>query len=238
MASSIKSKLYLIIFGATLPLVVLIVSLVWRDARHEAEGIRAAAMEQAHQVAHELERMAWQMETVLHTAQQLADLGGADREALARYLRRLPESQMPPVRQLAVLDAAGHAVLALDGQGRPALPFTEAAGGERRLQDLQVAHQSAPLVVLGPYLEGPEGEPVILVAWRLARSDGSLGTIAASLPVAHLLEMVRRPQLPAGSVVTIAAADGSIIARSLGVGWDARVWRTNAESTCPTVPIS
>lgn len=34
------------------------------------------------------------------------------------------------------------------------------------------------------------------------------------------------------------AAFAGFFACSLGMSWDARVWRTNSDSTCPTVPIS
>lgn len=127
---------------------------------------------------------------------------GNDRTGCEVYLHRL-QGYLPQLSLISVADPGG-AVRCTTGN----------LDDEQRLQgdDLRLA-LADQLFAVGKYMETSEGAALQLGA-RIEGGDGETsGFVVAALSLSYLGELLRQREFPAGSALTIADRNGTILAR-------------------------
>ncbi|HEV7274846.1 MAG TPA: sensor histidine kinase [Devosiaceae bacterium] len=126
-----------------------------------------------------------------------------DRAGCQSYLRRL-EGNLPQLTLISIIDARG-AVECTTGN----------SADEQRIQNDEAlrAALAERMFTVGLYTETSEG-PALQLGARIAGEDGeATGFVIAALSLSYLGELLRQREFPAGSALTIADREGTILAR-------------------------
>ncbi len=205
----LRVKLYCLVLGAALPLLVLLAFMGWQNYDEHDRAARAEVTAQARLVAKRIDDFFSDSRSILLTIGQTlpSDRGTDDDGAqLRRSLRGLPSY----IRAIDVFDRGG--ALRATSRAADAQADALAVADQRHFYDARTSGRFA--IGAADFSRGPTSG-LIGVAQPIVDPAGELkGIVAASIEIRPVQALAGEIMLPANSIVTIADMSGVVVARS------------------------